>query len=496
MIRLAAGAMSGLLLYLSMPPMGWWWAAPLGVALFVASVSGVPARRAAAVGTAGGLGFFLPLFHWLTVLGNDAWLLLVVAISLWFAGLGWVVNVLRGRPLWVITVPAAWVLQEALRSRVPWGGLGWGRLAFGQDDSPLTGWVTLGGAALLSFVVALLGCLLLMMWTSTTRIEWVAPLVTSALLVFVGNSIYPTTTASQEPASAQLAVVQGGVPQPGIDFNARRLAVLRNHALTTVALAKSAQSGAEPVPDGVIWPENSSDLDPVVFREAGGVVSWAADTVDRPILVGAVQEVPGRPDRIANVGLVWEPQTGPSDVYIKQHPVPFGEFLPFRPVLERLITRFDRVPRDFIAGERTGVLQLGPARVGDVICFEISDDGIVRDAVRAGGRAVVVQTNNATYAATDQPEQQLAISRLRARETGRSVLVAATTGITAIISPDGRASRLPELEPGWINEPVALADSWTPAVRFGAVVELGLCAVAAMGLITAAISRRRTGSYH
>jgi apolipoprotein N-acyltransferase len=206
-----------------------------------------------------------------------------------------------------------------------------------------------------------------------------------------------------------------------------------------------------------------------------------------------VQQVPGQPDRVANVGLVWDPEAGPVDAYIKQHPVPFGEFLPLRPLLSRVITRFDRVPRDFIAGDQPGVLQLGPVRIADVICFEVSSDEIVRTGIREGGRVLVVQTNNATYATTAQPEQQYDISRLRARETGRSVLVAATTGVTAVIRPDGSSRTLPQLEPGWINTAVDLKDSWTPAVRFGGLVDalLAWAAVGWLGFRLWARTRRR-----
>jgi apolipoprotein N-acyltransferase len=222
----------------------------------------------------------------------------------------------------------------------------------------------------------------------------------------------------------------------------------------------------------------------VARPEARELVDSAARAIDAPILVGTVQEVPGQPDRVANVGLVWDPVQGPTDAYIKQHPVPFGEFLPMRPLLSRFITRFDRVPRDFIAGDQPGVIQLGPARIADVICFEISSDEIVRTGVREGGRALVVQTNNATYATTAQPEQQFDISRLRARETGRTVLVAATTGVTAVVTPDGSFQTLPQLTSGWINAEVSLRDSWTPAVRFGGLIDaalgiMGLVAVAA-----------------
>lgn len=463
---------SGLLQFLTFPPVGWWWTAPIGVALFVLAVRDATGGRAAVLGLLAGLTFFLPLLHWLSVLGWDAWLALGVAMAGWFALLGWGVRQALSLQWWVVAVPAVWMLQEWARSRFPWGGLGWGRLAFSQPESALTGWVTIGGAPLLGFVVALVGCLLVAAWPLRKATALVA--ATVAALVLVGSLVFPTTVAHDEPDVSRLAVIQGNVPKPGIDFLGRPLAVLTNHTRTTQELASAVEAGDEPQPDAVVWPENAADLDPVVNAQAGALVNAAAQSIDAPILVGTVQEVPGQPDSVANVGLVWQPDLGPTDAYIKQHPVPFGEFLPMRPLLSSLITRFDRVPRDFIAGDKPGVLQLGPAVIADVICFEISNDEVVRTSVRDGGRAVVVQTNNATYATTAQPEQQFDISRLRARETGRTVLVAATTGVSAVIEPDGGFAALPQLQSGWLNPEVALRDSQTPAMRIGGLVDAGL----------------------
>ena len=487
MRRLLLAVAAGILQVLSFAPVGWWWTAPLGVALMVWALR--DAQRPAWLGAATGAAFFLPLLHWITVLGLDAWLALSAAMIAWYAALGWAIARVLILRWWVLAVPAVWVGQEWLRGRFPWGGLGWGRLAFGQPDSPLTGWVTLGGAPLLSFAVAFLGCVLVLAFSS-----WRSALVSVAAaagLVLVGMLVAPFTQALSQPSGSQLAVVQGNTPQPGIDFLGRPLAVLSNHSRTTMELAQKVTAGEEPAPEAVIWPENSADIDPTSDDTARELVAAAADAIGAPILVGTVQQVPGRPDRVANVGLVWDPQLGPTDAYVKQHPVPFGEFLPFRSLLTRFISRFDRVPRDFIAGTEPGVLQLGPARIADVICFEVSNDEIVRTGIREGGRALVVQTNNATYATSAQPEQQFDISRLRARETGRTVLIAATTGVTGVVTPDGQYRAIPQLQSGWLNTTVDLKDTWTPAVRFGGWVDALLSITGLLALGLALRGRRR-----
>jgi apolipoprotein N-acyltransferase len=168
--------------------------------------------------------------------------------------------------------------------------------------------------------------------------------------------------------------------------------------------------------------------------------------------------------------------------------VPFGEYVPFREQLSTVISRLDRVPRDFYPGEEPGVLDVGPARLGDVICFEVAYDGIVRDTVNAGARALVIQTNNATYGRTGQPEQQLAMSQLRAVEHGRAIVTVATSGISAIVAPDGTIEQqTEEFTQDVLSAELPLRDGRTLADRVGAAPEwaltgLGLLAWAYVGL--------------
>ena len=160
-----------------------------------------------------------------------------------------------------------------------------------------------------------------------------------------------------------------------------------------------------------------------------------------PTLVGAVVADAADPaHHVDNDGIVWDPSTGPGAVYVKQHPVPFGEYVPFRSVLGHVIGRLVAGAEGLCARQAHRRAHSRPGRIGDVICFEIAYDGIVRDTVRGGGRVIVVQTNNATYARTPESAQQLAIARVRAVEHGRAVLVAATSGISAVIAPDGQWS--------------------------------------------------------
>jgi apolipoprotein N-acyltransferase len=284
------------------------------------------------------------------------------------------------------------------------------------------------------------------------------------------------------------------VPSTGLTVADERREVLERHLAQTLRLAQDVASGEVPQPDVVIWPENAVDIDPYADRAVADELTAAARAVNAPILVGAIIDAPGDPTRIANVGIVWDPQTGPSDIYMKTHPVPFGEYIPFRSLIAPLVGRLDRVPRDMAPGDEPGVLQAGPVLLGDVICFEIAYDEVVHDAVTGGGRVIVVQTNNATFAGLGQPEQQVAMSRLRAVEHGRAVLVAATSGISAVISPDGAVvSEIGEANVGYLVEVVPLRDTLTVADRAGQVPEWVLAVMGLAAMVWAAVRRRGAG---
>jgi apolipoprotein N-acyltransferase len=242
-------------------------------------------------------------------------------------------------------------------------------------------------------------------------------------------------------------------------------------------------SGNKARPDVVLWPENSSDIDPYRNDDAARQIQRAARAIDAPILVGAVVDGPGR--FISNTALVWDPERGPGDTYVKRHPVPLAEYVPARGFFRFFSTEVDRV-HDQHAGEEPGVLDVGGARLGDLICFEVVYDGLVGDVVDGGAGMLVVQTNNATFGFTDESEQQLAMSRLRAVEFGRTVAIAATSGISAIVAPDGSVARSSSLfAPAVLVEEIAQRSSTTVAARLGAAPEWALTALGAGALMVA-----------
>ena len=500
--RLAGAAVSGALVALAFPPYDLWPLAPLGVAGLVLLTRGVRPRRGALVGLVHGLAVFLPLLSWLTVIGPDAWVAVALLESSFLAATAALLpgtQRLRGWPLWAACL---WVAQEAARDRLPFGGFPWGRLAFAETASPFTGFAALGGAPLVSAATALSGTLLAAAVLAVTghprpprgrraaAMSATAAVLVPVVGVLVLGVLVPTGAGDGRPVT--VALVQGGVPGDGMDFLGEREQVLRNHVRATHRLADAVRAGRRPAPDLVVWPENASDIDPFTDASARNLIDAAVRDVGVPVLVGAVVDGPG-PAHVSNTGIVWDPVSGPGARYVKRHPVPFGEYIPFRAQLSGWISRLDQIPRDFYAADRPGNLDVGPAAVGDVICFEVAYDSLVRDVVAGGADVLVVQTNNATYNGTGQPQQQMAMSRLRAVEHGRAVLVAATSGISAVVDADGTVvRRTAEREARTIVTTVQLHEGRTVASRLGAAPEWLLVAAGMGAALAGMLGARRT----
>jgi apolipoprotein N-acyltransferase len=234
-----------------------------------------------------------------------------------------------------------------------------------------------------------------------------------------------------------VAAIQGDVPHArNLPELWRATTVTQNHAAATAKLAARVRSGAAPAPDLVIWPENSTDLDPALYPDIYNTIAAAVAGIRAPVLVGAVLQNPVR-----NAGQLWLPGKGPVATYIKRRLVPFGEVIPLRGLLDEITSLPSLQPVNFTPGHRAVVFRTGKIRLGDVICYEVGFDGLVSSEVAAGANLLAVQTNDADFeldGQTGETQQQLAMAQIRAIENNRAVVVASTTGISAIIAPDGK----------------------------------------------------------
>lgn len=282
-----------------------------------------------------------------------------------------------------------------------------------------------------------------------------------------------------------IGVIQGNVPGRGMNpLGNEPAVVLRNHTRMLHEMAQAVREGRTPRPDLVVLPENSTDIDPYRSDFARGEIDAAVKDIGVPVLVGAVVGI-GENNR-ATRSLVWDPVTGPGAYYDKQQLVPFGEYTPLKELVLALFERAGLVGKQSVSGTRDGDLKVGPVTVGAINCYEVAFDGIVGDTARTGASPLVVQTNNATYALTNLPAQQLAMSQLRAVEHNRAVVTSAITGISAYVTPDGTiAWRTGELVPAAnvLRVPVRTAE--TVATRVGALPEWALILVSVGALAVA-----------
>ena len=425
------------------PPVGIWPLAAAGPALLVIALYRQGLRASFVIGLVFGIAFFVPLLSWLVNVAWYAWAALAIAEAAIFGLLAVGQRLLLGLPAWPLAVGGWWVAAEAMRARWPYA-FPWGRLAMSQAGAPTAGWAAIGGPPLLSFLVAvtaamlawLVLCVAARRGTSRRRLALGVVATAAAAGVALAGGLLPVDGAGPGQRTATVAAVQGDVPHArSLPDLLRASTVTENHAAATRALAAQVASGARPAPDMVIWPENSTDLDPTQYPAIYATIATAVAAIDRPVLVGALLQNPLR-----NTGQLWVPRRGPVAVYVKRQLVPFGEYIPFRGLLAHITSLVSLQPVNFTPGHRAVVFRQGAIRLGDVICYEVGFDGLVRSEVSAGANLLAVQSNDATFEVDGQSgesTQQVAMARIQAITSDRSIVYASTTGESAIIAPDG-----------------------------------------------------------
>jgi apolipoprotein N-acyltransferase len=442
LISVAGGAA----VFVSFPPLDAWPLAVLGPALLVIALAGRSLRGSLACGLAFGLALFVPLLSWLINVAWYAWFALAVAEAVIFAVLCVGQRLLLRLPFWPAAVAGWWVAAEALRDRWPFA-FPWGRLAMSQSVAPDVRWVAVGGAPLLTFLLALIGAMIARAalavlvsggWRSWRSAGSWGPALAAVVTIgaVLAGGFLPVDPTGGAP-TAGVAAIQGNVPRArNLPQLLNDTEVTQNQVTATLKLAAEVKAGRLPAPDVVVWPEDAVGLDPFENPSVYAEIMGAAAAIGRPILVGEVLQNPRR-----NVGQVWAPGHGPTyPIYVKRQLVPFGEYIPFRSIISSFSSLPSLQPVNFTAGGKPVVFGVGTIRLGDVICYEVGFDNLVRSEVNAGANLLALQSNDADFELDGQlgeTEQQTAMARIRAIESDRAVVYSSTTGESSIIAPDG-----------------------------------------------------------
>ncbi len=495
-LRCLVALVGGLVLAAAFEPIGFAWLMPPAIAALVLSVRGLRARSAWIPSLIFGIAFTYAVMVWMRSVGTDAWIAMCALEAAFFVplgiGLAWSTR-LRAWPVWTALW---WVGIETWRSGFPFSGMPFGRLVFATADTPWADalpWIGMTGVSLL---VALSGTTLAWVVLHLRDRTRLAVVVAAALAaVTVLPVLVPFTVA--ESGTTTVAAVQGDVPGTGLDVVAHHREVTANHVRLTEELADAVAAGRLRQPDFVVWPENSTAVDP--FTDPGvhaGIIA-ASDAIGVPVLLGGVSGDPLDETRVLNQGIVYRPGLGSGDRYTKRHPVPYGEYIPFRgSLIPATYGKLTMVPRDMVRGTSLEPIRIGDVRVADAICFDVAYDEGISGQVARGAQLVTVQTSNAMFSRTGQLAQQFEISRLRAQETGRWVVVAAVNGISGVVRPDGEVvASVPAHGQEVLLETVGLSTTITPAVRLGvwpARLVLGFL-VLHTALVMITYRRRRRG---
>ncbi|MEU7144553.1 apolipoprotein N-acyltransferase [Nocardia sp. NPDC046473] len=321
------------------------------------------------------------------------------------------------------------------------------------------------------------------------RIALVTAAVTLVIMPIAGLILGATLPdPARGDRTITVAAIQGSVPRLGLDFNAQRRAVLDNHVRRTKELARAIEAGQAKKPDVVIWPENSSDIDPLRNADAATLITEASEQIGAPILVGAVLVNSDR--TTTNSVIVWNGAAGPGERHDKKIIQPFGEYLPMRSFF-RLFSEYADRAGYFVPGHGDGVVHADGIPIGVATCYEVAFDRAFEDAMRAGAQLLTVPTNNATFGDSEMTYQQLAMSRIRAVEHGRALVVAATSGVSAIIGADGSVRQeSPQFVPAALVADLPLRTSNTIATHVGPAPERVFVALTVLAMIAAALRGR------
>jgi apolipoprotein N-acyltransferase len=420
-------------------PIGLWFLAIFGFALYLRKMQTV--RKPILYSFVFGLLLNAIVLYWSgKYVGLLPWLLLAFLMSLFYLPVGWMFK--KSKSIWLSALTL--LIMEELRSRFPFGGFGWTRIAFSQVESPALPIVSVGGVIALSAFTILVSTFL-----TKLNLKNLAFL----FLIFVAINFLPNNPEGS--GSLKLLAIQGNTPEVGLGFNSRPKAVFDLHIKATQEFAKGNY-------DAIVWPENAIDIDPNDNPEIAREITSLNRSLKAPLIAGVVTRGGGNPQ---NASILYSELGVAESIYLKRGLTPFGEYIPIRAIAE-FVSPLAKTVTNFMPGNGRVTHKISGSKIGPIICYEIIDDELVRDMAK-NSQALIVQNNNATFANTAQSAQQLAITRIRAVEHSRYILSVSTIGMSAFIDNNGRVlSKTLENDKSFLAGQLLMSDHITLVNRF------------------------------
>ncbi len=429
---------AGLITSAAFHPLHFWPAMPVGLYLLLWLNQREQLKRRIAINFIFGIAFQLITIYWVgTYVGSFAWIALVLLQATFLILLSFTNGAL--------SFAAAWIAYEFVLRSFPFGGFGWSRIGYALTNSPfnyLYPRISIVGVAFL--LIFSLG------WILKNRFRALITLLPIYLII----AIIPVSVTNT--GKIEVGLVQGGQELKLDNTFENSEGAINKHFLAT----KKIESGAV---DLVIWPENAVMHDPFVrVRTKESFISEVA-RLKAPILVNANLK-----DGTNGSVLIGDDA---EQSYSKRYLTPFGEFIPFRSIVEKLSDKADLVS-GYIPGQEPYLFNSGGRTFRTLICYELLSDKQARNEM-ADADFIVIQTNNATYFETWQLDQELAIAQARSAETSRQSTYVSTTGGTSLINEKGRIIKsIPKYSNDVLIGEIQTRKGTTPATKYGSSLEI------------------------
>ena len=464
---------AGLLYFLSFPPYDFWYLIFPALCFFYYSL--LSKEKSFLSGFIFGCIAYGVILFGIQSIGLEAWIPLTILMGLMYGIFAKLFSYLSSKSednFYVLL--SAIAIFDLLRAYFPFGGFPWGFpstvLLTGPIDSLLFFEVPLyfknfgptGSSLLLQSLPLIIA---LGVFSKNKQKKYLKNYIIFSLIIFIiliSNFVVSDHQDLQiEGSELNIAIVQGNSPCPGTKNRCsnERQKIYDSHLSQTQSLEGNF--------DLVVWPESSTGFnnDPEIHSRVQNEISNEALRLDSYFLIGG--DRPVQKKYFENYGIFINKNGEILDQYLKQHPVPFGEYIPFRKYLN-WIPPLALVPRDMIRGEGQKIFMVNDIKISTVISFEGSFQRYIRNSVVDGAELVVILTNQASYGESGMSDQFILMSRANAISNERPIVHAAITGKSAFIDHNGKVISKTELfETAILTEKLEVRQTETPYSKYG-----------------------------